>query len=214
MLLFPCDFFHISKDQHWSIDRSHHSTSRPLSSPYTCPFYNPISLHLPIERGLIGGVKYLGYSSHCAFLPCSAIYLLSYTHACVPCWIRATRKNVNILKPSWVNHKQMSPNIPHTVFKMCNWVTSASTSHVALFCSLVNEQSPMWLLMHVNAYVWLKFAGHELSGELSSTMWVFTEFANESKSEHGPRGCADKCQGTSGRGFLAKSSICVSPWPR
>lgn len=118
--LFSCDLFHISKDQHWSINRSHHSTSRPLSSPYPYLFYNQISLHLSIERGLMGEVKHLGYSSHCAFLPCSAIYLLSYTYACVPCWIRATRKNVNILKPFWVNHEQLSPNIPYTVFKMCN----------------------------------------------------------------------------------------------
>ena len=216
--LFLRDFFHISKDRHWSVNRSHHSTSRPLSSPYPYLFYNKISFHLSIERWypLIGEVKHLGYSSHCAYLPCSAIYLLSYTYACVPCWMRATRKKINILKPFWVNHEQLAPNIPYTVFKMCNWVTSASISHVALFRSLVNEQSPMWLLMHVNAYVWLtlKFAGHELSRELSSTMWVFAEFANESKSERGPRSCADECQGTSARGFLATSSISVSPQPR
>lgn len=57
----------------------------------------------------------------------------------------------------------------------------------------------------------LKFADHELSSELSSTMWVFTDFANESKSDRRPRGCAIECQGTLARGFLAKSLICVFP---
>lgn len=104
---------------------------------------------------LIGEVKRLGYSSHSAFLLRSAVYLLSYTHARVPCWIRATRKNVNILKPFWVNHEQLSPNIPYTVFKMCNRVPSAPISHVAPFPSSANDQSPAWLLMHENAHVWL-----------------------------------------------------------
>lgn len=152
-----CDFFHISKDQHWYVNRSQHSTPRPLSSPYMYGFYNQISIQLSIERwyALTEGAKHLSYSSHCAFLPCFAIYLLSYTYAWVPCWMRAARKNVNILKPFWVNHEQLSPNIPYTVFKMCNWVMRASLSHMARFHSLVYEQSPVWLLMRVNAYVWL-----------------------------------------------------------
>lgn len=133
----------------------HHSTNRPLSSLYPYLFSKQIYFSLTIENRLIGEVKHLSYSSHCAFLPCSAIYLLSYTYAWVPCWIRATRKNVSILTPFLVNHEQLSPNIPYAVLRMCNWVTSASISHVALFCSLVNEQSLIWLLMHVNAYVWL-----------------------------------------------------------
>lgn len=136
-----------------------HNTPLPDHCPLpTCMFfYTQISFHLWIERWypLTEGVKHLSYSLHCAFLPCSAIYLLSYTYTWVPCWMRATRKNVNILKPFWVNHEQLSPNIPYTVFKMCNWVMSASLSHMARFHSLVYEQSPMWLLMHVNAYVWL-----------------------------------------------------------
>lgn len=36
--IFLCDFFHISKDQHWYMNRSPHSTSRPLSSPYVYVF--------------------------------------------------------------------------------------------------------------------------------------------------------------------------------
>lgn len=125
--------------------------------PNSMVFYTQISFHLSIERWYPSTerVKHLSYSSHRAFLPCSAIYLLSYTYAWVPCWMRATRKNVNILKPFWVNHEQLSPNIPYTGFKMCNWAMSASLSHVAGFHSLVHEQSPLWLLMHVNAYVWL-----------------------------------------------------------
>lgn len=135
---------------------THQSTYRPLSPLYPYLFYKQISFCLAIENRLIGEVKHLSYSSHCAFLPCSAIYLLSYTYVWVPCWIRATRRNVNILKPFLVNHEQLSPNIPYAVLRMCNWVTSASISHMALFRSLVNEQSPMWLVMHVNAYVWLR----------------------------------------------------------
>lgn len=58
----------------------------------------------------------------------------------------------------------------------------------------------------------LKFAGHELLRELSSTMWVFTELANESKSEQGPRGCADECQGTLSRDFFSKIlDLCFPP---
>lgn len=220
-MLFTRVTFHIFKDSpiHAQVTPLHFQHARTLSSPYSYLFYNQIYFHLSIERGLMGQLKHVSCSSHCAFLQCPAIYLPSYTYVCLPCWIRATRKNVNILKPIWVNHEQLSPNILYTVFKMRNWVRSASIGHVALFRSL-SEWAIPYVTTHACEYlcVTLKFTCHELSRELSSTIWVFSEFSNESKTEHGPRGCAEECQGTLAAGFFSKIlslfSTLPQSWPR
>lgn len=39
--VFSRDFFHISKEQHWYVNRSQHSTSRPLSSSHLYVFLHP-----------------------------------------------------------------------------------------------------------------------------------------------------------------------------